>query len=365
MTGLLTTPRVNEKMNYRIGLSGLLRILDTYGHREITPKNDGHTPDGFEYAKGSGYTIMTDLVQQSGYKNRHIIKNKDLIIDAAGKLRAPVGKEIPEKKKKTRSQPAVKRENRLKTMNASKMKALIYAVVNVLRHRFKKMPLHFFTVTFPAGIIDVKTAKRYLNIWLTKLRTDEKIFMYLWVMEYQKNGTAHFHLLIPGYLNVRYANRLMKETLMNAVKKREIKWTLQAAEKYNGVDIQKNKYTRKVTNFASEKEGAVLAKYVSKYITKNNAPSEYQRWHCSREWSGMCTGVALTEKEAKKFLSVVDHNDTIENEFFIFYRWRNGETCPEKVQQYLAGVNYGILSHYFIIEGENVRQRAIINVQNN
>lgn len=348
-------------MPYRVGLSGLLQILDTYGHREITPKTDGHTTDGFQYAAGSGYTILTDLVQQSGYRNRHILKNKDLLIDAGGVLRPPAGKEIPEKKKKRpNGVTVVARVNKLKTMNAPKMKALINSAVNVFRHRFTYMPLHFFTVTFPP-CVDVKTAKRCLNIWLTKLRTDEKIFMYLWVMEFQKNGTAHFHLLIPGILNVRYANRLMQETLTNAVKKKEINWTVQAAAKYNGVDIQKNKYTRKVTNFAQPKEGAALAKYISKYISKNNAPSEYQRWHCSREWSGLCTGVALTENEAKKLLHIVDHDETIENEFFIFYRWRNGQTCPENIQKYLAGVNYGILKHYFLIDGNNVRQRPVTN----
>jgi hypothetical protein len=364
VNNLLTTPRTAEKMNFRIGLSGLLQLVDTYGCREVTPKSDGHTPDGWEYAAGSGYTVMVDLVQQAGYKNRHILKNKDLVIDAAGVLRVPEGKEVPVKKVKKLGALPNKRANLLKTMNAPKMKALIGACVNVLRHRFKKMPLHFFTVTFPP-CIDVKTAKRYLNIWLTKLRTDEKIFMYLWVMEYQKNGTAHFHLLIPGYLNVRYANRLMKETLINAVRKREINWTVTAAEKYNGVDIQKNKYTRKATNFADPAAGAALAKYVSKYITKNNAPSEYQRWHCSREWSGLCTGVALTAAEAQKFLTLVDHDETIENEFFIFYRWKNGCNCPDNVQKYLAGVNYGILNHYFLIDGNHVRQRPAVNVQNN
>lgn len=365
MNKLLTAPRSTEKMNYRIGLSGLLQLVDNYGARQINPKSDGTTADGFQYAKGCSYTTMTDIVQQAGYRNRHIMKNRELIVDAGGVLRIPAGKELPEKKKRKTDAVPIKRTNNLKTMNAPKMKALIMACVNVLRHRFKKMPLHFFTVTFPAGLVDVKTGKRFLNIWLTRLRADEKIFMYLWVMEYQKNGTAHFHLLIPGFLCVRYANRLMKETLVNAVKKKEIKWTIRAAEKYNGVDIQKNKYTRKTTNFADPAAGAALAKYVSKYITKNNAPSEYQRWHCSREWSGLCTGVALTENEAKKFWHVIDHDDTIENEFFIFYRWRNGQNCPENVQKYLAGVNYGILNHYFLIDGNTVKIRGTDNIKNN
>lgn len=364
MEKLLCAPSTTEKLNFRLGLSGLLQLVDTYGNRQVNPKTDGTTPDGFQYAKGSSYTVMADLVQQAGYKNRHILKNRDLIIDAAGILRRPAGKEIPEPKKiKPAGIKILRRTNRLKTMNAAKMKGLINSAVNVFRHRFKRMPLHFFTVSFPT-CIDVKTAKRYLNIWLTKLRKDAKIFMYLWVMEFQKNGTAHFHLLIPGILNVRYANRLMQETLSNGVKKKEIKWAIQAAEKYNGVDIQKNKFTRKVTNFADPKLGAALAKYVSKYITKNNAPSPFQRWHCSREWSGLCTGVALTEREAKKFWDVVDHDDTIENEFFIFYRWKNGCSCPDAVQKYLAGVNYGILNHYFIIDGNHVRQRQPITNEN-
>ncbi len=362
-TKYLSAPRTTLKMPYRVGLSGLLQLVDRAGPRMVTPKEC----PAHGYATGCSYTAMTDIVQQAGYKNRHIFKNKGLIIDSGGTMRIPSGKEIPEKKVKkpgAEGVPVIKRESKLKTMNGSKIKALINAAVNVFRHRFTYMPLHFFTVSFPP-CVDVVTAKRYLNTWLTKLRKDEKIFMYLWVMEFQKNGTPHFHVLIPGVLNVRYANKLMAVSLMNGVKKKEINWTVQAAEKYNGVDIQKNKFTRKATNFADPQAGAALAKYVSKYVTKNNAPTEYQRWHCSREWSSLCTGVALTADEAKKFLPQVDHDDPIENEFFIFYRWKNGTSCPETLQKYLAGVNYAFLNHFFIIKGNRVRLRPATNSQNN
>jgi hypothetical protein len=368
MVKYLAAPRTTEKMPYRVGLSGLLQLLDTRGNRQIVPKNDGVTPDGFEYCKGGNYVAMTDIVQQAGYKNRHIFSNKGLIIDAAGIMRPPAGKEIPPKPEKKKPDPLkpdpVKRENPLKVMNASKMKALIAAAVNTFRHRFTYMPMHFFTVSFPP-CIDVPTAKKYLNIWLTRLRKDEKIFMYLWVLEFQKNGTPHFHILIPGVLNVRYANRLMKSTLITGIKQKKINWTLAAAEKYNGVDIQKNKYTRKATNFAEPAAGAALAKYLAKYITKNNEPSEFQKWHCSREWSSLCTGVALTANEAKKFLQRVDHDETIENEFFIFYRWKNGETAPESLQKYLAGINYAFMNHFFIINGNQVRMRQAPDPQKN
>jgi hypothetical protein len=361
----MALPRVGVQMNHKIGLSGILRLVDVKANRLITPSENDRLHG---IMKGCPYTRLNDIGQLSGYKTRHIFKNKDLIIDPSGTLRVMMGIDQP-KSKGAKKKPAitdkVKRETKLKVMNAAKMKALIYAAVNTFRHSFDDMRLHFFTVSFPP-CVDVKNAKRFLNIWLTKMRKDKKIFMYLWVMEFQKNGTAHFHLLIPGRLNVRYANRLMKETLTNAVKKREINWTLKAADKYNGVDIQKNKFTKKVTNFADPELGAALAKYLSKYITKNNAPSEHQRWHCSREWAGLCTGVALTEAEVKNFWGNIDHSDKmIETPFFVFYRW-NKNGAPAALQKYLAGINFAFLKYYFDVDGNTVTEKSIsFNPSNN
>jgi hypothetical protein len=361
-TGFLTYPKVQDKMNYKIGVAGILRLENMTGPRMIIPKDTDNLKG---ILKGCPYTQIRDITGLSGYKNRHIFKSTSVLVDPAGIMRGPGLKgEILEKKKPVkRVGEKIPRENKLKTMNTSRIKGLIYAAVNTFRYRFKKMRMPFFTVSFPPSV-NVKMAKRFLNIWLTKLRKAGKIFMYLWVMEFQKNGTAHFHLLIPGAMNVRYANRMMQETLTNAVLKKELNWTIQAAAKYNGVDIAKDRKTKRVTDFADPLKAPILIKYISKYITKNNAPTEFQRWHCSREWSNLCTGVALTENEAEKFLHLVDYEDRIENEFFSFYRWKPGGP-PESLLKYLAGINYFFLNHFFLIEGDIIRERPGASLSQN
>jgi hypothetical protein len=358
----LKLPSVQNKLNYRAGLSGLMWLKDSTGHRLINPW-ESDPVNGIQ--KGCSYTRLNDITGFAGYNNRHVYKDKRLVIDASGVMRSPDDRDKGKPKtRKPAGQPREKRENQLKTMNAPKLKSLVNGAVNFLRHRLKGMPMHFFTISFPPCVC-VKKAKQFLNIWLTRLTTTEKIFMHLWVMEFQKNGTPHFHLLIPGRLNVRLANRLMSVTLANAARKKEIDWTVAQAKRYNGVDIQKDKYTRQVTNFADPRKSAALIKYLSKYISKNNAPSEYQRWHCSREWARMCTAITMTADEAVRYTPMTDYDNKIESAFFEFYRWnKNGP--PAKLQTYLADVNYEIFKMYFIIDGNKVRKRKVaLNPENN
>lgn len=182
-------------------------------------------------------------------------------------------------------------------LNKVKVRSKIYAFANVAKSRKK---LNFWTITFPEGLKD-KYCYKYFNTWLTRLRYECKLKSYLWVAEQQKNDTTHFHMIVNQYINVSTANTFMKETLLNGHKKKEYKYNLNAIENYNGVDIDKDRKTKRVVNFAEIKRQKTLANYLSKYVTKNDTQHERLTWHCSRDISQLFTSAIITRANTKIF----------------------------------------------------------------
>lgn len=163
-----------------------------------------------------------------------------------------------------------------------------------------KKELYFWTVTFPAGTTD-DFCYRIFNIWLTSLRKYRMLREYLWVAEQQKNGTLHFHIAIPHKMPVQRANAMMQGTLKTFARRGEIPFNVWQCSRYNGVDIAKNRKTKRVTNFANKKGSRALGTYLTKYVTKNDSTFSHLAWHNSRGYSQLFTGVTFTVEEFKKF----------------------------------------------------------------
>jgi hypothetical protein len=222
------------------------------------------------------------------------------------------------------------------------------AMVNMLQQstaRIRKPKLYFFTVSFLAGTADDLCYQVY-NTWLTELRQQGLLLSYLWVAERQKNGTIHYHLAIPHYMNTPKANRIMRKILMDQKNKGNLPdWDRKKLMKYNGVDIAKNRDTKRPVNFASNKKQKALAQYLTKYITKNDTEMNRLAWHCSRDWSALIIGMSFTRSELGKFVTgrMLDR-DTLETEYAEFYRWTNFKP-PEKFARHLGEMNYDLL-HY-------------------
>lgn len=186
-----------------------------------------------------------------------------------------------------------------------------------------KKELYFWTVSFPEGIADA-VAYRVYNIWLTTLRQRNMLREYIWIAERQENGTIHFHIAIPHKMPVQRANAMMRGTLKNEIKKGNIvNYSVYKCNRYNGVDIAKNRATGRVTNFAIKKGSRSLVTYLTKYITKNDAGFEHLAWHNSRGFSSLFTGVTFTVKEFKNhgFHHRLDARKMFKTEYFVFIPW--------------------------------------------
>lgn len=227
-------------------------------------------------------------------------------------------------------------------VNGSQVRQRLLGFINTQNG---KKELYFWTVTFPQGITD-NAAYKVFNIWLTTLRQYKMLRNYLWVAERQENGTIHYHIAIPHKVSVKRANALMRGTLVNAARKGEVGASVHLLRRYNGVDIAKNRKTKRVTNFAIKKGQKSLANYLTKYVTKNNGTFEHLAWHNSRGYSGIFLGVTMTVSEFLKagFSYFLDRSGKFDCEHFVFVPWKNDTGPPYKIMDHLYQLNSFIQS---------------------
>jgi hypothetical protein len=212
-------------------------------------------------------------------------------------------------------------------------------------YRNKKAVMYFFTVTFPVGT-PAAVCYQLLNTWLTNLRQADLLRSYLWVSEKQKNGTTHFHVCVPHYLNVQTANKAMRKSIIFLIGKRQLNWSIESAKKYNGVDIAKDRKTRRVVNFADEKKERALSRYLTKYVSKNDDTHDRQPWHCSRDWAALVKGVHLTLPQLQQLCGGSTEQirpGVFENEYVQFWGWKGRP--PDKLRDHLADLNFSMVCH--------------------
>lgn len=198
--------------------------------------------------------------------------------------------------------------------------------------------LYFWTISFPKNIAD-NTAYKVFNTWLTRMRTDAFLKSYLWIAERQQNGTIHYHIAIHQPIPVQKANKFMRASLMREAACGGLSASKSDLAKYNGVDICKDRKTRRVTNFALQKKQKALTKYLTKYTTKSNDTFTHLAWHCSRDYSNLIISIGCTPSEffSGNLRDIVNTSKKFENDWIIFFPWI-GEP-PEKLRRYLAYSN--------------------------
>lgn len=196
------------------------------------------------------------------------------------------------------------KERALYRLNKKKIRSKILAWRQVLRSDIK---MTFCTVSFPKGLSD-DDIKKIFNVWLTKLRKSTTQFEYIWIAERQKNGTLHFHVLFSRFWNIAVINRHMAKTIDYYLSKHiraNINFDI---NKYNGVDI------RVISSTVS------LAKYVTKYVTKNDTEIRGCVWNCSSAISKLYTTAYLPIEFIRKIYQLCD------NVFEFKYQFRDSLT---------------------------------------
>lgn len=274
-----------------------------------------------------GLTGITQLKSVS-FKSR-FTGSKTHIIDRDGKP-LPKFKRPPETKK---SQPNPSKKSY--SINKTRVRHIL---LNWINSQKGTKQIYFFTITFPPCTTD-NLAYSLLNSWLTTMRTTAHLKHYLWIAERQKNSTIHFHIAVSERLNITFCNSVMKNLLHYSIRKQKMNWSHSSAAQYNGVDIAKNRKTKRVTNFASQNSKRNLSGYLTKYISKSGTKFERQAWQCSKKLSGLFTHYTMTLDEFQnKFLEYIDENEClIQCDFYNFFRWQKDP--PRELIQILHTIN--------------------------
>jgi len=286
------------------------------------------------------------LLSQSQYRQRHGGTKEVYQTPDKGFITKKQFKDIEKEKLGRSSKKKVKRHKRPKpalrakkprlyTINKKEISHRIRNYVNMMRG--EKM-LYFWTISLPKSTAD-HIGLILMNKWLTRLRTEKMIKEYLWISERQQNGTIHFHMVINRKMCVQKANRFMRASIMHCINQGEIEFSRDQAKKYNGVDIAKNRKTKRTINFAKGKNQKSLSNYLTKYVTKNNATFQQLAWHNSREYSSLITCVRFTAKEwyNSRQQNQINKENPIINEYYTFFRWQNDP--PVELLTYLANIN--------------------------
>jgi hypothetical protein len=293
----------------------------------------------------TGVTTLT----QSRYKMRHSGAREIVQVPGKGFMLASQYKktlhhEPPKKKRRkkpqkdtTTTEPQISKVSQYR-IDKTEVTHRIRGYINQMKG--EKL-LYFWTISFPINTTD-DTAYILLNKWLTRLRQERLLREYLWIAERQENNTIHFHMVINQRMDVKKANRFMRASIMHCINKDEIKWTREAAVKYNGVDIAKDRKTKRVTNFAKGNKQKSLSNYLTKYITKNDSTFTHLAWHSSRGYSNLITAVRITEKEfqSSNLPKLISTESPLIAEYFIHHRWQ--ALPPKDLLMYLALINQDI-----------------------
>lgn len=295
-------------------------------------------------------TGMTQLTK-SRYKSRHSgskeiiqVPRKGFLLkkdDVTSQATVAVRKKRTNRPKQVPVQSKIARSSlRQYTINKKEVTHRIRNYVNQMKG--EKL-LYFWTVTFPLFTTD-DTAHILLNKWLTRLRTERMIKEYLWITERQENKTLHFHMVINRKMDVQKANKYMRASIMHSINSGEIQYDRTKAMRYNGVDIAKDRKTRRVINFAKQNRQKALTNYLTKYVTKNNEAFTHLAWHSSREYSNLIIAVRFTHKEitASNIIDLLNQDTPIIGEYYIFYRWKGKP--PNELLHYLSQLNNGLQS---------------------
>jgi hypothetical protein len=177
------------------------------------------------------------------------------------------------------------------SLNKSKVRARAIAFSRLPKSRKN---FYFFTISFPSQLPDNQCFK-VLNTTLTRLRKDDLIKDYLWITERQKNSTLHYHILTNDIIQVKTFNSYVRASLKTIVRKREFSYDYSIIENYNGVDIAKNRKTKRVINFATQKDNRLIISYLTKYITKNTEQFTRLPFHSSHSISKLTNKVLIDE----------------------------------------------------------------------
>ena len=200
----------------------------------------------------------------------------------------------------------------------------------------------FITLTLPSKQLTPTkdVTNNLLNNFLTEIRQRTKMRNYVWRLEFQENGNAHYHIVTDTYIDYflirKIWNRLLK--LNGYIAPYQEKMNKLTLKDYNSKYNKKNKrdYSEVVKTYARSKKdnwenppsvnvrsvisNRAISNYISKYFGKNedksnigneldneDNSSNLRLWYCSRSLSKLKTIVSFCDEVDYDIFSIVSY----------------------------------------------------------
>ena len=160
--------------------------------------------------------------------------------------------------------------------------------------------LTFLTLTFKENISDIQLANKIFNRFIVRIRKEDENFKYIAVIEFQKRGAVHYHLLC----------NLDIKNLADATKRRIFKQNFSQNQWKNG--FVKVKEVEHVDNM-----GAYFCKYLSKDMFDERMFRK-KKYFCSQNLN---RPIELKGEEAKSFFSKISENAKLLFEKELSSKW--------------------------------------------
>ena len=191
-------------------------------------------------------------------------------------------------------------------------------ITTISGKKLRNFKLNFITLTLPSKQMHPTKdiTNTVLNQFITELKQKKQLQNYVWKMEFQKNGNAHYHIVTDAFIDYWYLKRVWNRCLekLNYISEYSNKFkNMKFSTYYSLYKNEHNTFEKlkeqfiasKKTNFSQPNTVDVkavtdeknIASYIAKYITKNEkskiteaikereTTTNFRLWFCSRELS--------------------------------------------------------------------------------
>lgn len=138
----------------------------------------------------------------------------------------------------------------------------------------KRRYLVMLTLTLPSTQIenDNQVKRKYLNNFITQLKSKHNGILYLWVAEKQKNGNIHFHIIVDRYVHKEWISKVWNQVLSTG-------------NYINEFEIKFKHRNPPSTQIQGQKNMGSPANYLVKYVSKGECSIDItgHKWSCSSE----------------------------------------------------------------------------------
>ena len=180
----------------------------------------------------------------------------------------------------------------------------------------------FITLTYAENMQDIKQSRKDLDTFFKRLKRKYEDLKYIWVMEYQKRGAIHFHILCSIPVNIITAKSKEKKSIEQKQLENEFSkkfWT------HGFTDLR---------NIGEETEIKNLSKYIACYLVEDILNLDLQGnrvYGYSKNLNKPIVNTLETRDSIEDLISLDNYKLQYINQYDLYYRNKKNEEVKGQV----------------------------------